>query len=77
MDPWLRGGGPSRHVRESIEATAALLFSEPVPAGELNVDDSMSYADWLRSSAVGFDSLRRISHGLRRLFSLPELLISC
>ena len=39
--------------RESIEATAALLFSEPVPAGELNVDDSMSYADWLRSSASG------------------------
>jgi len=40
-------------LKEAIEATAALLFSEPLPAGELNVDGSMSYADWLRTSAPG------------------------
>lgn len=39
--------------KDAIEATASLLFSELLPAGELNVDDSMSYADWLRAPAPG------------------------
>ena len=50
---WTLGFEAAGHpatLREAIEATAALLFSEPLPAGELNVDDSMSYADWLRPS---------------------------
>lgn len=46
-------GGHPDQLGEAIEATAALLFSEPLPAGELSVDDSMSYANWLRPSDPG------------------------
>jgi hypothetical protein len=38
-------------MREAIETTAAIVFSDPVPGErELNVADSKSYAEWLHLS---------------------------
>jgi hypothetical protein len=41
--------GPAGLLRTGLEATAELVFTRFLPAGvELRMDDSMSYADWLR-----------------------------
>jgi hypothetical protein len=41
--------GPASLLRSELEATAALLFAQGLPAGvELGTDDSRSYAGWLR-----------------------------
>jgi hypothetical protein len=41
--------GPAGLLRSGLEATAALVFAQYLPADvELRIDDSTSYADWLR-----------------------------
>jgi len=41
--------GPAGVLRSELEATAALVFAQALPAGvELGPDESMSYAEWLR-----------------------------
>jgi hypothetical protein len=41
--------GPADVLRGQLEAAAALVFAQAPPAGmELGMDDSMSYAQWLR-----------------------------
>jgi hypothetical protein len=46
----LEATGPAGSLRHGLEATAALVFTQALPGGvDLRVDDSRSYADWLRS----------------------------
>ena len=46
----LEATGPAESLRHGLEATAALVFSQALPGGvDLRIDDSRSYADWLRS----------------------------
>jgi len=46
----LEATGPAGSLRHGLEATAALVFSQALPGGvDLRIDDSRSYADWLRS----------------------------
>ncbi len=46
--------GPADLLRSQLEAAAALVFGEVLPGGmELGMDDSMSYAQWLRGVAKG------------------------
>ena len=41
--------GPANTLCSELEAAAAQVFAEPAPTGvELRLDDSMSYAQWLR-----------------------------
>jgi hypothetical protein len=41
--------GPASLLRSELQATAALVFAQALPAGvELGTDDSRSYAQWLR-----------------------------
>jgi len=46
----LEATGPAESLRHGLEATAALVFAHALPGGvELRIDDSWSYADWLRT----------------------------
>ena len=46
----LEAAGPAERLRAALEAAAALVFTQALPGGvELRVEDSMSYAEWLRS----------------------------
>ena len=46
----LEATGPAESLRPELEATAALVFTQALPGGvELRIDDSWSYADWLRT----------------------------
>lgn len=46
----LEATGPAESLRHGLEATAALVFAHALPGGvNLRIDDSGSYADWLRS----------------------------
>jgi hypothetical protein len=45
--------GPARLLRGELEATAALVFAQPLPGGaHAGTDNSRSYADWLRRLPV-------------------------
>jgi hypothetical protein len=45
--------GPLDGLEERIEATAGLVFSEPLPGGlELRPADSLSYSEWLAGMAA-------------------------
>jgi hypothetical protein len=45
----LEATGPAHLLGTGLEATAALVFTRFLPGGvELRMDDSMSYAEWLR-----------------------------
>ena len=46
----LEATGPAESLRHGLEATAALVFTQALPGDvDLRIDDSRSYADWLRS----------------------------
>jgi hypothetical protein len=46
----LEATGPAESLRHGLEATAALVFTRALPGGvDLRIDDSRSYADWLRA----------------------------
>jgi hypothetical protein len=46
----LEATGPAESLRDGLEATAALVIARDLPHGvDLRIDDSRSYADWLRS----------------------------
>ena len=46
----LEATGPAESLRAGLEATAALVFTQALPGGvDLRIDDSRSYADWLRT----------------------------
>ena len=46
----LEATGPGESLRHGLEATAALVITRDLPGGvDLRIDDSRSYADWLRS----------------------------
>lgn len=46
----LEATGPAESLRHGLEATAALVFTRALPGGvDLRIDDSRSYAEWLRS----------------------------
>jgi len=46
----LEATGPAESLRHGLEATAALVFAQALPGGvDLRIDDSRSYADWLRT----------------------------
>ena len=51
QDWWTLGfeaTGPASLLRSTLEATAALVFAHPLPAGaEPGPDESRSYAQWL------------------------------
>ena len=54
-EPWwtigFEAAGHSDTTRAAIEATAALVFGDPLTGGlELSEADSMSYSEWLRSA---------------------------
>jgi hypothetical protein len=41
--------GPAEALRGELDAAAALVFAQALPGGlELGMDDSKSYAQWLR-----------------------------
>ena len=41
--------GPAKVLRSELEAAATLVFAQALPVGvELGMDDSSSYAQWLR-----------------------------
>jgi hypothetical protein len=41
--------GPAEALRGELDAAAALVFAQALPGGmELGLDDSTSYAQWLR-----------------------------
>jgi hypothetical protein len=45
----LEATGPAALLRAGLQGTAALMFTRPLPGGvELRMEDSMSYAEWLR-----------------------------
>jgi hypothetical protein len=45
----LEATGPAELLRAGLQATAALVFTRPLPGGaEFRMEDSMSYAEWLR-----------------------------
>ena len=45
----LEATGPAHLLRAGLLTAAALVFTQPLPAGaELRMEDSMSYAEWLR-----------------------------
>jgi hypothetical protein len=47
----LEAAGPAQLLRPGLLSTAALVFTQPLPGGaELRVEDSLSYAEWLRQS---------------------------
>lgn len=52
QDWWSLGfeaAGPADLLRTGLQATAALVFTQRLPGGvELRMEDSMSYAEWLR-----------------------------
>lgn len=49
--------GPASQLRGELDATAALVFAHPLPAGmELGSDDCQSYAQWLTRSQVPSDT---------------------
>ena len=44
----LEATGPADLLRAGLQATAAVVFTRPLPSGlELRMEDSMSYAEWL------------------------------
>ena len=46
----LEATGPAESLRHGLEATAALVITQALPGGmDLRIDESRSYADWLRS----------------------------
>jgi hypothetical protein len=46
----LEATGPAESLRHGLEATAALVITRDLLGGvDLRIDDSRSYADWLRS----------------------------
>jgi hypothetical protein len=46
----LEATGPAESLRDGLEATAALVFTQALPGGvDPRIDDSRSYVDWLRS----------------------------
>lgn len=53
QDWWSLGlevAGPVERLRTALEAAAALVFTQALPGGvELRMEDSMSYAEWLRT----------------------------
>ena len=58
-EPWWTMGfeamGHPDSLKGAIEATATLVFSDPLPGGlELSIVDSMSYPDWLRPTDPGW-----------------------
>src|SRR5271165_2265195 len=56
VDPGLGGDGPADLLRSELQATAALVFAQPLPAGvEPGPDYSRSYAEWL-GRPLGADS---------------------
>ncbi len=49
--------GPADALRSQLEAAAALVFAHALPGGvELGMDDSMSYAQWLRGWPVAAET---------------------
>lgn len=45
----LEATGPAHLLRAGLRTTAAHVFAQPLPEGaELRMEDSMSYAEWLR-----------------------------
>lgn len=45
----LEATGPADLLSAGLQATAALVFTRPLPGGaEFRMEDSMSYAEWLR-----------------------------
>ena len=49
--------GPASLLRSELDATAALVFAHPLPAGmELGNDDCQSYAQWLTRSQAPSDT---------------------
>jgi hypothetical protein len=45
----LEAAGPAEQLHAALEATAAVVFTQALPGGvELRLDDSMSYAEWIR-----------------------------
>ncbi len=50
VDPRVRGNRPGQYAAQRTKAAATQVFAEPPPGGlELSIDDSTSYAQWLRS----------------------------
>ena len=48
--------GSASLLRSHLEATAALVFAQPLPGGtELSLDESRSYGEWLRQLPGGGD----------------------
>lgn len=46
----LEATGPAESLLHGLEATAAFVFTRALPGGvDLRIDDSRSYADWLRT----------------------------
>jgi hypothetical protein len=46
--------GPVNTLRSELDAAAALVFAQALPGGmELDIDDSSSYAQWLRRLGAG------------------------
>ena len=46
----LEATGPAESLRHGLEATAALVFTQAPPGGaDLRIDNSRSYAEWLRT----------------------------
>jgi hypothetical protein len=52
VDPRVRGNRPADTLRSELEAAAAVVFADALPDGvELGIEDSTSYAQWLRRRA--------------------------
>jgi hypothetical protein len=62
--PWWTLGfeatGPDSFVRQSLDATAAVMFAQPLPrAADLGPSQCQSYAQWLRNAPTEHQALMR------------------
>jgi len=67
--------GPDSLLRSGLQATATLVFAQPLPGGlELRLDDSRSYAQWLREQpgAAGHEGAEAAQGGALPVTGRPS-----
>ena len=62
--------GPAYLLRTVLEATAALVFAQPIPRGaQLGADNSRSYTEWLHQRPRRWNGPQRLKTSIRHWLS--------